>query len=55
MIDEWKAVEELTEIQRVFDPSDPVKYDFEFFELGVLKVTKYRIIYVYFTQYYIRQ
>jgi uncharacterized protein (TIGR02757 family) len=34
-INDWKAVEELTEILRKFDPTDPVKYDFALFGLGV--------------------
>ncbi len=34
-INDWKAVEELTEILREFDPADPVKYDFALFGLGV--------------------
>jgi uncharacterized protein (TIGR02757 family) len=34
-INDWKAVEELTEILREFDPSDPAKYDFALFGLGV--------------------
>jgi uncharacterized protein (TIGR02757 family) len=34
-MNDWKAVEELTEILRQFDPSDPVKYDFALFGLGV--------------------
>lgn len=33
---DWKAVLELTENLRVFDPEDPVKYDFALFGLGVL-------------------
>jgi uncharacterized protein (TIGR02757 family) len=32
---DWKAVEELTDILRCFDPEDPVKYDFALFGLGV--------------------
>ncbi|HPT21650.1 MAG TPA: TIGR02757 family protein [Bacteroidales bacterium] len=32
---DWKAVEELTEVLRTFDPDDPVKYDFALFGLGV--------------------
>jgi uncharacterized protein (TIGR02757 family) len=32
---DWKAVEELTSILREFDPSDPVKYDFALFGIGV--------------------
>jgi hypothetical protein len=34
-MNDWKAVEELTQILREFDPSDPVKYDFALFGLGV--------------------
>lgn len=34
-MNDWKAVEELTEILREFDPTDPVKYDFTLFGLGV--------------------
>ena len=34
-INDWKAVEELTAVLREFDPSDPVKYDFALFGLGV--------------------
>ncbi len=34
---DWKAVEELTEILRKFDPADPVKYDFALFGMGVNK------------------
>jgi uncharacterized protein (TIGR02757 family) len=33
----WKAVEELTEVLRSFDPDDPVKYDFALFGMGVLE------------------
>jgi uncharacterized protein (TIGR02757 family) len=32
---DWKAVEELTLILREFDASDPVKYDFALFGIGV--------------------
>jgi uncharacterized protein (TIGR02757 family) len=32
---DWKAVEELTERLRRYDPDDPVKYDFALFGLGV--------------------
>ena len=32
---DWKAVEELTDVLRQFDPDDPVKYDFALFGLGV--------------------
>jgi uncharacterized protein (TIGR02757 family) len=34
-INDWKAVDELTILLREFDPSDPVKYDFALFGLGV--------------------
>ena len=34
-MNDWKAVEELTEALREFDPVDPVKYDFALFGLGV--------------------
>jgi uncharacterized protein (TIGR02757 family) len=34
---DWKAVLELTENLRQFDPQDPVKYDFALFGLGVLE------------------
>lgn len=33
--DDWKAVVELTEALRAFDPVDPVKYDIALFGLGV--------------------
>jgi uncharacterized protein (TIGR02757 family) len=36
-MNDWKAVEELTEILREFDPADPVKYDFALFGLGVFE------------------
>jgi len=32
---DWKAVEELTANLRIFDPADPVKYDFALFGMGV--------------------
>ncbi len=32
---DWKAVVELTEVLKVFDPGDPVKYDFALFGSGV--------------------
>lgn len=35
--DDWKAVEELTQNLRKFDPNDPVKYDFALFGIGVNK------------------
>jgi len=34
-MNDWKAVEELTTNLREFDKSDPVKYDFALFGLGV--------------------
>jgi uncharacterized protein (TIGR02757 family) len=34
---DWKAVEELTANLRIFDPEDPVKYDFAIFGLGVFE------------------
>jgi uncharacterized protein (TIGR02757 family) len=37
---DWKAVEELTASLRMFNPDDPVKYDFALFGLGVNKVLK---------------
>jgi len=36
-MNDWKAVEELTGILREFDPTDPVKYDFALFGLGVFE------------------
>ncbi|MBN2350828.1 MAG: TIGR02757 family protein, partial [Bacteroidales bacterium] len=35
--DDWNAVEELTNNLRVFDPKDPVKYDFALFGLGAFE------------------
>jgi len=35
--DDWKAVEELTANLRKFDTTDPVKYDFALFGLGVFE------------------
>jgi uncharacterized protein (TIGR02757 family) len=32
---DWKAVEEVTSVLREFDPSDPVRYDYALFGLGV--------------------
>jgi uncharacterized protein (TIGR02757 family) len=32
---DWKAVEELTSELRLFDPEDPVKYDYALFGMGV--------------------
>jgi len=34
---DWKAVEEVTNSLRKFDPEDPVKYDFALFGLGVFE------------------
>ncbi|WP_317169006.1 TIGR02757 family protein [Perlabentimonas gracilis] len=34
---DWKAVEEVTAKLRTFDPSDPIKYDFALFGLGVFE------------------
>jgi uncharacterized protein (TIGR02757 family) len=34
---DWKAVEEVTSLLRVFDANDPVKYDFALFGLGVFE------------------
>lgn len=34
---DWKAVEEITAQLRIFDSSDPVKYDFALFGLGVFE------------------
>jgi uncharacterized protein (TIGR02757 family) len=34
---DWKAVEEVTDQLRKMDPSDPVKYDFALFSLGVFE------------------
>ena len=34
---DWKAVEEVTQNLRKFDPADPVKYDFALFGLGVFE------------------
>ncbi|MBK8884049.1 MAG: DUF2400 family protein [Bacteroidales bacterium] len=36
-MNDWKAVEELTDVLRYFDPADPVKYDFALFGLGVFE------------------
>lgn len=32
---DWKALEELMTTLRIFDPSDPCKYDFALFGIGV--------------------
>lgn len=34
---DWKAVEELNRVLKTFDPSDPVKYDYALFGLGVFE------------------
>jgi uncharacterized protein (TIGR02757 family) len=34
--DDWKAVEELTQRLKAFDPDDPGKYDYALFGMGVL-------------------
>lgn len=34
---DWKAVEEVTQNLRKFDPSDPIKYDFALFGLGAFE------------------
>jgi uncharacterized protein (TIGR02757 family) len=34
---DWKAVTELTNSLKQFDPTDPVKYDFALFGLGVFE------------------
>lgn len=34
---DWKAVEEITATLRSFDPTDPIKYDFALFGLGVFE------------------
>jgi uncharacterized protein (TIGR02757 family) len=34
---DWKAVEEVTQNLRIFDPNDPVKYDYALFGLGVFE------------------
>ncbi len=34
---DWKAVEEVTEVLREFDSIDPVKYDFALFGLGIFE------------------
>ena len=39
---DWKAVMELTDKLRKFDPNDPVKYDFALFGLGVLEPTSFK-------------
>lgn len=34
---DWKAVEEVTQTLRQFDPTDPIKYDFALFGLGAFE------------------
>lgn len=34
---DWKSVEEVTENLKLFDPNDPVKYDFALFGLGIFE------------------
>lgn len=34
---DWQAVEEVTRALRIFDPTDPVKYDFALFGLGAFE------------------
>jgi uncharacterized protein (TIGR02757 family) len=34
---DWKAVQEVTQTLRKFDPKDPVKYDFALFGLGIFE------------------
>ena len=34
---DWKAVEEVTQVLRNFDSEDPIKYDFALFGLGVFE------------------
>ncbi len=38
---DWKAVEELTQVLQTFDKTDPVKYDYALFGLGVNKDFNY--------------
>jgi uncharacterized protein (TIGR02757 family) len=35
--DDWKALEQLMQTLREFDPTDPVKYDLALFGLGVFE------------------
>ena len=39
---DWRAVLELTDTLRRFDPKDPVKYDFALFGLGVLQYDRFK-------------
>ncbi len=36
---DWKAVEEITQILREFDSDDPIKYDYALFGIGVNNIT----------------
>jgi hypothetical protein len=36
---DWKSVEELTNILRSYNPEDPILYDFALFGIGVNKET----------------
>jgi uncharacterized protein (TIGR02757 family) len=35
--DDWKAVEEISGLLRIFDPIDPIKYDFALFGIGAFE------------------
>jgi uncharacterized protein (TIGR02757 family) len=35
---DWKAVDEITSLLRLFDPDDPIKYDFALFGTGAFEV-----------------
>ena len=41
-VSDWKAVVELTEKLKVLDSSDPVKYDFALFGLGILQYDNFK-------------
>jgi uncharacterized protein (TIGR02757 family) len=34
---DWRAVEEITSVLRAFDATDPIKYDFALFGIGVFE------------------
>lgn len=38
---DWKAVEEITSVLRTFDPTDPIKYDYALFGIGVFEGKEY--------------
>lgn len=38
---DWKAVVELTNVLRLLDPNDPVKYDYALFGIGVQEKSPY--------------